>query len=129
MGLNGGNTIRNPPPEYPPAVLSEDIGLVAVDRATGDPIGYLPLGDDIEATILLGWGGDDPSGPARPRLRPPLDPRRDLGLPTGALYPLAMLPTLVGRLGLRALRGGGRGRGRGRGGRGERGGEEKGGGG
>ena len=103
IGQHQRNSVRNPPPGNPPAVLSEGSGLVAVDGNTGVPIAFMPLGDDIAATSLLGWAGELPVVG--------LVGLEDDALQTrvatwdylkGELHPLTVLPS-VGRLGRRPL--------------------------
>jgi hypothetical protein len=94
IGQHQRNSVRNPPPGNPPAVLAESSGLVAVDGETGAPIAYLPLGDDIAATSLLGWAGELPvvglvgldDGALQTRVA-------TWDYQSGELYPLAVLPT------------------------------------
>ena len=61
VGLHAQNPRRDPAPAYPPAVLSEANGVVAVDAGSGEPLGFVKLGvTKGEATTLLGWAGDLP---------------------------------------------------------------------
>ncbi len=95
VGLHAQNPKQDPAPAYPPAVLSETNGVVAVDADTGEPVAFLELGQaNGEATTLLGWAGDLPVlGLVR---------SEDNALQTrvvtwdyrsGELHPLAVLPT------------------------------------
>ena len=95
VGLTSTPPQRNPPPAYPPAVLSESNGVVAVDGDTGDPIAFLPLGaTNGEATTLLGWAGDLP---VLGLVRTPTSSDRTRVVTwdyqSGELYPLAVLPS------------------------------------
>lgn len=94
IGQHQRNSVRNPPPGNPPAALSEGSGLVAVDGDTGEPVAYLPLGDDIEATSLLGWAGDLPVVGLVGLEDDVLQTRvAAWDYRNGELYPLAVLPS------------------------------------
>ena len=67
---------------------------MAVDGDTGAPVAYLPLGDDIEATSLLGWAGDLPVVGLLGLDDDVLQTRvATWDYLSGELYPLAVLPT------------------------------------
>ncbi len=57
-----GGIERDPPLPYPPPVMTSTVGIAAVDLASGDPVGYLPLSSTAKGTmsVLLGWQGDNP---------------------------------------------------------------------
>ena len=62
--ISGGGPIQDPPPEYPPQGVNENVGIAAVDLASGDPVGYLTIASSMDTkgtlSVLLGWRGEDP---------------------------------------------------------------------
>jgi hypothetical protein len=60
--ISGGGPLPNPAPAYPPQILNRYVGITAVDLASGDPVGFIPLNASRAPTssVLLGWRGDDP---------------------------------------------------------------------
>jgi hypothetical protein len=94
IGQHQRNSVRNPPPGKPPSALSDGNGLVAVDVDTGAPGAFLPLGDDIAATSLLGWAGDLPVVGLVGLEDDVLQIRvATWDFMSGELYPLAVLPS------------------------------------